>query len=229
MTVKKVVIVALMLFVFCTVSLAQALGVGYVDLERVLNNFTNAQELQKQYQELASNLQNIVNRHLSNFMLTSEERVEFKQLIAKPTLTESEKKRLEELENLAAGRQRELQELENLQNLTDAQKQRLTELQGLRNQASSDIDAVVKEYNDQLNRKRDELTAKMEGEIKSKLAKLGITVKENEDLTVYIKQAVDKAIAEVAKANNLSLVLSSQVVLFGGVDITDKVIKALNK
>lgn len=229
MTVKKVVIVALMLFVFCAVSLAQAPGVGYVDLERVLNNFTNAQELQKQYQELASNLQNIVNRHLSNFMLTSEERVEFKQLIAKPTLTESEKKRLEELENLAAGRQRELQELENLQNLTDAQKQRLTELQGLRNQASSDIDAVVKEYNDQLNRKRDELTAKMEGDIKSKLAKLGITVKENEDLTVYIKQAVDKAIAEVAKANNLSLVLSSQVVLFGGVDITDKVIKALNK
>lgn len=226
---RKVLICILLLFFLWFVPSAKTEGVGRVDLEKVYNTFTNAQEFQRQFQELANNLQDIVNRHLSNYMLTSPERAEFKQLIGKTVLTDSEKQRLQELENLAAGRQREIQELENLQNPTEAQKQRLSELQGLRNQASSDIDAIVREYNDQLNQKRGELTAKMEGDIKNKLAKLGITVKENEDLTVYIRQAVDKAIAEVAKANNLSLVLNSQAVLFGGVDITDKVIKALTK
>ncbi len=226
---RKLCILTLLFDLAWFLPIAKAEGIGYVDLEQVLNTFTNAQELQRQYQELANELQLIINRHLSNYMLTSQERAEFKGLIAKTTLTESERKRLEELENLAAGRQRELQELENQQNLTDTQKQRLSELQGLRSAADIDINTIVKEYQDQLNKKRDELTTKMEKDIKDKLAKLGITVKENEDVTPYIKQAVDKAIAQVAKAKNLSLVLSNQVVLFGGVDITAEVIKAINK
>jgi len=228
---RKVFFGVLLLCLSLLLPSAMAEGIGYVDLEKVLNSFTNAQELQNQFQELANNLQQIVNLHMSNFMLTSQERAEFKQLIAKTNLTDSEKQRLQELEKLSTDRQKELQELENLKNLSDAQKQRLSELQNIRDTASKDIDAIVKEYNDQLNQKRQELTSKMENDIKNKLAKLGITVKEgsNEDLTTYIKQAVDKAIADVAKANNLSLVLSSQAVLFGGVDITDKVIQALNK
>jgi len=228
---RKVFLGVLLLCLSLLLPSAMAEGIGYVDLEKVLNSFTNVQELQNQFQELANNLQQIVNLHMSNFMLTSQERAEFKQLITKTNLTDSEKQRLQELEKLSTDRQKELQELENLKNLSDAQKQRLSELQGIRDTASKDIDAIVKEYNDQLNQKRQELTSKMENDIKNKLAKLGITVKEgsNEDLTPYIKQAVDKAIADVAKANNLSLVLSSQAVLFGGVDITDKVIQALNK
>lgn len=225
----KKLLLALFIGLLCFLPQARTEGIGYVDLEKVLNTFTNAQEFQKQFQDLANNLQQIVNLHLSNYMLTSQERTEFKQLAVKTSLTDSEKNRLQELENLAASRQKELQELENLQNPTDAQKQRLSELQGIRDAASKDIDAIVKEYNDQLNQRRDELTKKMENDIKAKLAKLGVTVKENEDLSLYIKQAVDKAIAQVAKANNLTLVLSNQVVLFGGVDITDKVIQALTK
>jgi len=226
---KKLCIISLLCGLVCLLPQAKAEGVGYVDLEKVLNTLTNADESQKQFQDLATNLQQIVNLHMSNYMLTSQERGEFKQLLDKTTLTDSEKKRLQELENLAAGRQKELQELENLQNPTDAQKQRLTELQSLRDAAYKDIDAIVKQYNEQLNQRRTELTSKMESDLKNKLAKLGITVKENEDITLYIKQAVDNAIAQVAKANNLSLVLSNQVVLFGGVDITDKVIQALQK
>lgn len=228
---RKVFLGVLLLCLSLLLPSAMAEGIGYVDLEKVLNSFTNARELQNQFQELANNLQQIVNLHMSNFMLTSQERAEFKQLITKTNLTDSEKQRLQELEKLSTDRQKELQELENLKNLSDAQKQRLSELQSIRDTASKDIEAITKEYNEQLNQKYQELTSKMENDIKSKLAKLGITVKEgsNEDLTSYIKQAVDKAIADVAKANNLSLVLSSQVVLFGGVDITDKVIKALNK
>jgi len=149
--------------------------------------------------------------------------------LAKPNLTDSEKKRLQELETLASDRQKELQNLENLQNPNDTQKQRLNELQTLRQTASKDIDAIVQDYNNQLNQKRQEIINKLDQDIRTRLQKLGISVKEGEDLGTYIDQAIRKAIEQVAKANNLSLVLSNQAVLYGGVDITDKVIQALNK
>jgi Skp family chaperone for outer membrane proteins len=208
---------------------AQAEGIGYVDMQRVLNEFTHADEAQKQLQDYANSLQEVVNRHVSNYMLTSQERDELKQLIAKPNLTDSEKKRLQELETLASDRQKELQNLENLQNPTDTQKQRLNELQTLRQTASKDIDAVVQEYNNQLNQKRQEILGKLDQDIRARLQKLGISIKENEDLGPYIDQAIRRAIEQVAKANNISLVLSNQVVLYGGVDITDKVIQGLTK
>jgi len=208
---------------------AQAEGVGYVDMQRVLNAFTHADDAQKQLQDYANSLQEIINRHVSNYMLTTQEREELKQLLAKPNLTDSQKKRLQELETLASDRQKELQNLENLQNLNDTQKQRLNELQTLRQTASKDIDAIVQDYNNQLNQKRQEIINKLDQDIRTRLQKLGISVKEGEDLGTYIDQAIRKAIEQVAKANNLSLVLSNQVVLYGGVDITDKVIQALNK
>jgi Skp family chaperone for outer membrane proteins len=208
---------------------AQAEGIGYVDYQKVVNAFTHADEAQKQLQDFAANLRDIVNRHQSDLMLTTQEREELKQLLTKQNLTDSEKKRLQELETLASDRLKELQNLENLQNLTEAQKQRLNELQTLRQTASKDIDAVVQEYNNQINQKGQELWSQLEKDIRARLEKLGISVKEGEDLTIYIDQAIRKAIEQVAKANNLSLVLSNQVVLYGGVDITDKVIQALTK
>ena len=208
---------------------AQAEGVGYVDMQRVLNAFTHADDAQKQLQDYANSLQEIINRHMSNYMLTTQEREELKQLLAKPNLTDSEKKRLQELETLASDRQKELQNLENLQNPNDTQKQRLNELQTLRQTASKDIDAIVQDYNNQLNQKRQEIINKLDQDIRTRLQKLGIRVKEDEDLGTYIDQAIRKAIEQVAKSNNLSLVLSNQVVLYGGVDITDKIIQALNK
>ncbi|MBC7328467.1 OmpH family outer membrane protein [bacterium] len=226
---KKVFVFVLFVALAFLPQMARAEGIGRVDIDKVVNSFTNAEEFQKQYQDVLNNLQQVLNLHQSNLMLTSQERAEFKQLISKTTLTDSEKQRLQELENIATGRLKELQELENNRNLNDTQKQRLTELQNIRDAASKDIDAIVQEYNNQLNQKREELSKKMESQLREKLAKLGITVKENEDITPYIKQAIDKAIEQVAKENNLSVVLSSQVVFYGGVDITDKVIKALNK
>jgi Skp family chaperone for outer membrane proteins len=230
--VKKMKKLFITIALFCLTLLlpkAQAEEIGYVDMQRVLNEFTHADEAQKQLQDYANSLQEIVNRHLSNYMLTSQEREELKQLIAKPNLTDSEKKRLQELETLASDRQKELQNLENLQNPTDAQKQRLSELQTLRQTASKDIDAVVQEYNNQINQKRQEILSKLDKDIRARLQKLGISVKENEDLGVYIDQAIRRTIEQVAKANKISLVLSNQIVLYGGVDITDKVIQALTK
>jgi Skp family chaperone for outer membrane proteins len=230
--VKKMKKLFITIALFCLTLLlpkAQAEEIGYVDMQRVLNEFTHADEAQKQLQDYANSLQEIVNRHLSNYMLTSQEREELKQLIAKPNLTDSEKKRLQELETLASDRQKELQNLENLQNPTDAQKQRLSELQTLRQTASKDIDAVVQEYNNQINQKRQEILSKLDKDIRARLQKLGISVKENEDLGVYIDQAIRRTIEQVAKANKISLVLSNQIVLYGGVDITDKVIQGLTK
>jgi Skp family chaperone for outer membrane proteins len=226
---KKLLVLVPLLCLTLLSAKAQAQGIGYVDMQRVLNAFTHADDAQKQLQDYANSLQEIINRHLSNYMLTTQEREELKQLLAKPNLTDSEKKRLQELETLASDRQKELQNLENLQNPNDTQKQRLNELQTLRQTASKDIDAIVQDYNNQLNQKRQEIINKLDQDIRTRLQKLGIRVKEDEDLGTYIDQAIRKAIEQVAKANNLSLVLSNQVVLYGGVDITDKVIQALNK
>ena len=213
-TVKTMKKLFTMTALFCLTLLlpkARAQEIGYVDMQKILNEFTKAEEAQKQLQDFANSLQEIINRHLSNFMLTSQEREELKQLIAKPNLTDSEKKRVQELETLASERQKELQNLENLQSPTDTQKQRLTELQNIRTAAQKDIDAVVQEYNNKLNQKRQEILDKLEKDIRARLQKLGITVKENEDLGPYIDQAVRKAVEQVAKANKLSIVLSNHV------------------
>ena len=49
------------------------------------------------------------------------------------------------------------------------------------------------------------------------------------EIMAPIFQEVSNTIAEVAKANNLSAVYNVGAILYGGTDITDEVIKALNK
>ncbi|MGB9607091.1 MAG: hypothetical protein ACPL7E_01000, partial [bacterium] len=126
---KKLFTSAALLCLMLLLPHARAEEIGYVDVQKVLNEFTKADQAQKQLQDYVNSLQEVINKHTSNFMLTSQEREELKQLLSKPSLSDSEKKRLQELETLASDRQKELQSLENQQNLTDAQKQRLTELQ----------------------------------------------------------------------------------------------------
>jgi outer membrane protein len=52
---------------------------------------------------------------------------------------------------------------------------------------------------------------------------------EFEKLTENFKTDMDKAIQEVAKEKQLQIVVEKQTVLFGGFDITEDVIKKLNK
>lgn len=208
---------------------AQGISIGYVDFSEIYNQFTNLPAAQNQLQELTNSLQQSLNLHISYFMLTTQEREELKQLLAKSSLTDADKKRIDELEQLAVSREKELQQLENTANPTEQQKKRLEELQNLRQTASRDIDAIRQEYDNRAKQKQNELLQEMEKNIRAKLQKLGINPKEGEELDPYIFQALQKVIGDVAKANNISIVLDKRAVLFGGVDLTQKVIQALNK
>lgn len=72
----------------------------------------------------------------------------------------------------------------------------------------------------------DELTKKLEEELLPKREKL---LKMSEELTVKLQRDIVGSVKEVSKNLGLDLVLDKQVIIDGGIDITDMVINKLNK
>jgi outer membrane protein len=88
------------------------------------------------------------------------------------------------------------------QELQDAQREGKTK---------AEIDKMTKRYEAEL-RPEKEAVEKLDKELSAKL-----------------KRQIEAAIQDVAKAKGYSVVVDKQVVLFGGEDITDDVLKKLNK
>lgn len=72
----------------------------------------------------------------------------------------------------------------------------------------------------------EKMTKKFEGELRPKKEAVERLDKE---LSGRLKKRIEAAIAEVAAAKRIPVVVDKQVVLFGGEDITDEVVKKLNK
>lgn len=67
---------------------------------------------------------------------------------------------------------------------------------------------------------------KFEEELKPKKSKVeGL----DRELSGKIKKQIEVVIAEVAKAKNVPTVVDKQVILYGGIDLTDDVVRRLNR
>lgn len=76
---------------------------------------------------------------------------------------------------------------------------------------------------------KDELD-KMKKELEEKLApKRDTLLKLNEELTVKLQLQILEAVKQVAKKVGIDMVLDKQVVITGGMDLTDLVVNELNK
>ncbi len=72
----------------------------------------------------------------------------------------------------------------------------------------------------------EKMTKKFETELKPKKEAVE---KLDRELSGRLKKKIETTIQDVAKAKGYSVVVDKQVVLFGGEDITDEVLKKLNK
>lgn len=101
----------------------------------------------------------------------------------------------------------------------DLDSQKAKELQG---KSEADKKAIEAKYDD-LKRKRFEETQK---EIDAKKSEITGKINDNRQATM---NKVRKTIEQVAKAQGISLVLEEQVIYYGGVNLTSRVIDAAKK
>jgi len=136
--------------------------------------------------------------------LTDVEIKELASLLEKPNPTDVEKKRISALEDkgiLASGQKRKL---ELTPNPTDDQKKQFASLTESEQKGMQTIKNLAGEYDKRLGDKELELNNKTVTDIKNK-------------------------ISEVAKEKNISVVFDSQVAIFTANDLTEEVIKRINK
>ena len=183
----------------------KAQTVGTVDLAAIdgrLKASERWQSVSAQLTEARANFRAEMQRLTRERYLTRDERTELRSLKAKPTPTPTDRKRIEALEAQSNLLDREYQELAKIERPTEPQQIRLVELKRLR-------ETGLEALKDQsiVNSRR-------------------VTSLE-EDLFRVEHKRVQEAAAEVARQNQLELVVDRQLVLYGGQDVTANLLQHL--
>ncbi len=184
---------------------ADKLPIGKLDGERVFKEY-------KRYQKLNEDLQALGRRLLGEYderkrkhpLLLDDEWNELLALRKKgAAMTPTERQKFDKLQRLSEDRDHDLAELEGQAKLDDKQQTRWRELVAIRAQAQQ----MLQDQWDRIQKEGAERSRQIESE-----------------LAAEIRVAVKK----VAEAQNLAMVVNADVVVYGGIDITDETLKILN-
>lgn len=182
---------------------------GTVDVEQAFNGYEKKKQLEQELMSLYDQAKQKLELRQANKLLTTEEFTQLADLKVKPKPTDVETKKIEELANTSKQRDQELNSLQQKTTPTDAEKTRLAELTS----QLAKTDAAIKEdeskYQDDLNKRRIELSGQ-------------------------IMQDVNTAVSAIAKEKGLSIVFNKSVgepnlIIYSSLDITEDVLKKLNK
>lgn len=110
-------------------------------------------------------------------------------------------------------------ESEYKDSMKSLETQKAKELQG---KSEADKKTIEAKYDDMMRKKKEEV----QKQIDTKKTEIGTKINDNRQATMA---KVKKTIEQVAKAQGVSLVLEEQVIYFGGVNLTSKVIEASKK
>lgn len=179
--------------------------VGKIDMERVFKEYKLYAQLHDEFNNFANKLLSQAEQRAKRFtLLLDEEWNHLVDLLNKgPNATAAERAAIAGLEKLNNDRDVELARLEGKPALTEDERKKYGELVAMRTQARQGIEDLKNKVQQQINERDEELTAQ-----------------------VFAK--IEAGVEKVATEKKLTLVLLSKVVLFGGVDITDDVVKLLN-
>ena len=177
--------------------------VGVVDWDKVLASFTAYQAALKQHEDFTAQRQAQLTFRFQTRMLGDAEIKECEELRKLAAPTEEQKKRLQELLAVSDTREQELESLKANASPTPEQSKRIQELQPV-------SDAGTKAL--------EELRAKLKQEVADEFNRL----------MTPLDERLKKAIAVVAGELKLGVVLNKGDVLFGGEDITEKVLVKVN-
>jgi Skp family chaperone for outer membrane proteins len=181
-----------------------AIAVGYLDVQKVLQDSPAAINARKNAEALKTRLQERL-AQLSNLLfLTEAEQTELKTLQDKSQPSDKEKERIAELVKRSEKAEEEYRSLQQKPNASDTEKARLAELSGLRNRNMGRLQAEQQKAQEELDEKAGGL---MEG----------------------LQQQILKVVEAVAVDEKLTMVVDKQARLYGGRDITDLVVAKLKK
>ena len=205
------VLVALMGIPAGGVALAQTTPVagatfGVVDVGRVLNESKARQQITAELERTQRTYSSIMQRLTqgSARFLTEGEVTDLAALYEKSPLTDAERKRLGALEEKGDTLKRELIALQNTQKPDDAQTARYTQLTDMQEKGGATFEKLNRTLSTRLQEKA------RDAEIKS-LA------------------AVRVSVAKIAKAKGLTVVFTGDIAIYATTDITDDVLKEVNK
>jgi len=182
---------------------AAALSWGFVDMDRVGAEYRGMQELNGQFQQFQMEQERQLREQHTTRLLFDEERQEYLDLSHMGAPTEARDERLAELRMLSDERERRLFELRKNE------------------ERSEDEQAEYELLNRLYERRMEDLTALQADLQQSRLAKY-------EELTKLVTESVDAVVKAVAEEEKLGIVVRKDVVLFGGLDITEDVLARLN-
>lgn len=188
-------------------------ALGVIDMGRLFNEYNEYQQANREYQEyhqkLVSQYQARLNLRKQHAMLTSDEYGELETLLLKGNdLNEADKKRVQELQNTTPRLREELARLQTKPDLSEAEKARKKELLDKQSAGLQELEERTKEFDRLIQEKLRERDAEVSAALRTK---------------------IDDMIAHVAQEMQLAMVFNKDSVLFGGVDITDQVVKRLNE
>ncbi|HEY3265309.1 MAG TPA: OmpH family outer membrane protein [Armatimonadota bacterium] len=211
--VAMVIAAGLMALGAMTPARAQSASIGYVDMEKVFNGAEAKKAGEDRVNALARTLQDREKSLQDAKLLPSTVWQKYRTLLEKDKPTAADTTDLAGIKDQLAKLDRELTDLQQTPQLSDAQKARLNELNGNGTANLGNLQSVDSDYGQQL--------AKLQSDLRS---------------TIVVD--IQKAAKQVADDKKVSIVLNKQVavgddvaqllVVAGGVDLTDDVVKQLN-
>ena len=184
----------------------QAPNIGKVEMDKVFAKFEFFKEKAKEFEELTRKLNAELDlRRTAYPLLLDEEYNKLMELRNKAPLKDDEQKEFDRLERLGNDRDAQLAKLEVLDDakITAEEKKQRQALMNMRAQAQEQLRAMAQKH-------------------------AATLAKQDEEMSKEVRTRMEEAAKGIAAENNLIAVLQADVVLFGGVDVTDKVIERLN-
>jgi len=177
--------------------------IGMVDVQKAFSEYSSTKASNDEITNLVKTFKAELDTRSSHLLLTDAELTELVKLNAKPQKVDADNKRIDELEKASKQRDEEVNTLSQKTDPTEQERARLRELRDLSNKNDASNRTLADDYNQQVEKRKGELSDKITADIKA-------------------------AIAKVAQAKGLATVVDKIAVLYGGLDLTDEVIKALN-
>lgn len=178
-------------------------AVGVVDVQKAFNEYKVTTASNEEINRMVESFRRELDIRASHRLLTEEEVKQLVQLRSKSPLTDADRSRIDELERISKQRDEELNALSNKSDLTEQERARLKELRDLANRNDANGRTLAEDYSQQVEQRKSQLSDKITADLR-------------------------EAIAKVAQSKGLATVVDKIAVLYGGVDITEDVIKTLN-
>ncbi|MGQ9487180.1 MAG: OmpH family outer membrane protein [Armatimonadota bacterium] len=179
-------------------------GFGMVDLKRVVDEYEQRKVLESQLQQMNDQMRAKLQWRANNLLLEEAEIAEYENLASLSNPTEQQKQRMQQIEQKSQQLNQELSQLRQKNPPSEQEIQRINQLTAIENRNKEVLLQQQDQFERQLSARRDEMINQL-------------------------LQDIRKAVAAIAQEKGLAVVFDSTQVLFASSDITNDVIKRLNK